>query len=82
MGHYCSDRAIVAAVQNLAQMFGLKTVAEYVETQELVSQLREIGVDYGQGYAFHCPEPLQPQTAVTSHESRQPVPVVSGLATG
>ncbi len=53
MGLDRSDRAIVAAVQNLAQMFGLKTVAEYVETQELVSQLREIGVDYGQGYAFH-----------------------------
>lgn len=57
MGLDRSDRAIVAADQNLAQMFGLKTVAEHVETQELVSQLRDIGVDYGQGYAFHCPEP-------------------------
>lgn len=82
MGLDRNDRAIVAAVQNLAQMFGLKTVAEYVESPELVSQLREIGVDYGQGYAFHSPEPLPHLLAEIARESPQPALAGSGLAAG
>ena len=37
---------------------GVKTVAEFVETAEVMQQLREMGVDFAQGYLIHRPEPI------------------------
>jgi len=37
---------------------GLKTIAEFVENEQILKKLQEIGVDYGQGYYIHKPEPL------------------------
>ena len=52
------DRAMVEAVNQLAHRLGMQTVAEYVETTECMQVLREIGVDYAQGFALAIPEPL------------------------
>jgi EAL domain-containing protein (putative c-di-GMP-specific phosphodiesterase class I) len=38
---------------------GLKTVAEYVESDQVLALLRQIGVDYVQGSWLHRPEPLE-----------------------
>jgi EAL domain-containing protein (putative c-di-GMP-specific phosphodiesterase class I) len=51
--------ATVRAVVQLAKSIGADTVAEFVETQEIAGRLRELGVDFGQGYAFGRPEPLE-----------------------
>ena len=40
-------------------MRGKNTIAEYVEDQQTVELLREIGVDFAQGFVFSHPEPLQ-----------------------
>jgi len=37
---------------------GIRTIAEYVETDTIRSTLESIGVDYGQGYALARPQPL------------------------
>ncbi|RCS59694.1 bifunctional diguanylate cyclase/phosphodiesterase [Parvibium lacunae] len=50
------NRAMVSGIHHVGQTMGLKTIAEFVENQAIVSQLREIGVDYVQGYALHRPE--------------------------
>ena len=70
MGRDPNDRAIVAAIQNLAELFGLKTIAEFVEDEAIVALLREIGVDYGQGYVFHRPEPMRPAVRIDDALSR------------
>lgn len=49
---------IVEAVAKVAHAMDILTVAESVEFEELLPRLRELGVDYGQGYALHRPEPL------------------------
>lgn len=49
---------IVEAVAKVARTMNILTVAESVETLELLPRLRELGVDYGQGFALHRPEPL------------------------
>jgi len=36
----------------------LATVAEYVETQEILARVGTLGVDYGQGFAISKPMPL------------------------
>jgi EAL domain-containing protein (putative c-di-GMP-specific phosphodiesterase class I) len=44
--------AIVRAIVTLAKTLGLYVVAEGVETAQQAAKLREIGVDYGQGFYF------------------------------
>ena len=53
------DRSMVEAVHRIGHQMGLKTVAEYVESDEILAILRQIGVDFVQGNAVHCPEPLE-----------------------
>jgi diguanylate cyclase (GGDEF)-like protein len=53
-----SDVAIVKSMNEIAHSLGLKTIAEYVENDEILNQLKEIGVDYAQGWGVHKPMPL------------------------
>jgi EAL domain-containing protein (putative c-di-GMP-specific phosphodiesterase class I) len=53
------DRAMVEMMVHVAKVMGKKTVAEFVESEEIVKALREIGVDYAQGYAIGKPSPFE-----------------------
>ena len=44
------DRQVVAAIIGVARQFGIDTIAEGVEDQATLMQLRRMGVDYAQGY--------------------------------
>src|SRR4029079_7189901 len=46
------DRAMVEMIVHVAKVMGKSTVAEFVENDETLPALREIGVDYAQGYAI------------------------------
>ena len=63
VGTSTRDRAIVAGVVDLANAFGLTTVAEGVETAEQLAQLSALGCGVAQGYLF-C-RPLPPDEAAT-----------------
>ena len=52
------DFAMVKSMNDISHSLGMKTVAEYVESDLILSRLRQIGVDYAQGYAIHKPIPL------------------------
>ena len=49
------DRAIVRAVVSMAKDLGISVVAEGIETQEQLAELRALGCDHGQGYYFARP---------------------------
>jgi diguanylate cyclase (GGDEF)-like protein len=51
--------ATVRAIVELAKGLSMDTVAEYVETEEIADEVRRLGVDYAQGYAYGRPEPLE-----------------------
>lgn len=53
------DCSMVEAIHRIGHQVGLKTVAEYVESEAVLAKLREIGVDYAQGSHIHRPEPLE-----------------------
>lgn len=55
-----SDRAVVEAIVQLARVHGLTTIAEYVCSEAVDRVVREIGIDYAQGFIRHKPEPLPP----------------------
>jgi diguanylate cyclase (GGDEF)-like protein len=50
--------ATVKAIVTLARAHGLRTVAEVVHNSSILQVIREIGVDYAQGFFCHIPEPL------------------------
>lgn len=52
------DFAIVRSCSEIGQMMGKTIIAEWVETDAMVQQLRRIGIDWMQGHAFGYPVPL------------------------
>ncbi|HEX22734.1 MAG TPA: EAL domain-containing protein, partial [Chromatiales bacterium] len=56
--HVPVDEAMVESINRIAHTLGIKTIAEYVESDELLERLRELGTDYAQGYAIAQPAPL------------------------
>lgn len=52
------NRAMVKAINEVGHVMGLSTVAEYVEDDATLAVVRELGVDYGQGYAIGVLRPL------------------------
>ncbi len=62
------SQATVRGIVELARGMSLDTVAEYVESEAIAGRMRELGVDYGQGYAFGKPQPLE---AVLEELSRE-----------
>ena len=53
------DNVVVRSFVDAAAVIGLTTVAEFVESASVLEQLREIGLDYAQGYFLHRPEPFE-----------------------
>lgn len=52
------DREIVASINGVAKSLGYMVVAERIENQQTFDMLVELGVEFGQGYFLHRPEPL------------------------
>jgi len=50
------DYAMVESIRRLADVMGIQTVAESVETVEGYACMRSLGVDFVQGYHVHVPE--------------------------
>lgn len=49
------DKVMVESIAQISNLLHLKTVAEYVENQEILALLKTMGVDYGQGYGIEKP---------------------------
>ena len=50
--------SMVSAINQVGQAMKLKTVAEFVENEEIARKLKLIGVDFGQGFGLGVPAPL------------------------
>jgi len=62
------DDVAVRCFVDVAQVLKLKTVAEFVKTQEILECTKKLGVDYAQGYLLHQPEPLENLLVEVAHE--------------
>jgi PAS domain S-box-containing protein len=58
-----SDQKIVKSIIAVAKNFGVQTIAEGVEHQTTLDLLRELGVDYAQGFLIGEPKPVEYVTA-------------------
>jgi len=53
------DDAAVRCFVDVARVVGVQTVAEFVDRPEVLARVREIGVDYAQGFLLHRPKPIE-----------------------
>lgn len=53
------DDAAVRCFIDVAKVMGMQTVAEFVDRHDVLARLKELSVDFGQGYLLHRPEPLE-----------------------
>ncbi len=58
ISHNLISQAIVEGFNRIAHAMNLKTVAEFVEDEAILEKLREMGVDYAQGYGIARPIPI------------------------
>ena len=66
------DRAMVDAINRIGHTMEIETIAEWVEDEPTMATLREIGVDYMQGYGVGRPRPIEgfPEPAVSALADR------------
>jgi EAL domain-containing protein (putative c-di-GMP-specific phosphodiesterase class I)/PAS domain-containing protein len=53
-----SALAKTRAISTVCSKIGLRSIAEFVETEETLAKLRSVGVDYVQGFGIARPEPI------------------------
>jgi len=53
------DRAMVEAVCHIGRAIGATLIAEWVESEALLAQVKALGIDYAQGYVVDSPQPLR-----------------------
>ncbi|MEA1916680.1 MAG: EAL domain-containing protein, partial [Campylobacterota bacterium] len=53
------SRLMVETIVSLAHKMGVKTIAEFVSSQEILDIIKELNVDYAQGYHMGRPEPIE-----------------------
>ncbi len=52
------NRSMVEAIGKVGRALGIATVAECVETEAVLAELKRIGVDYAQGFYLAHPLPI------------------------
>lgn len=75
LAHSELDHAMVRSVHEIARIAGLRTVAESVESVEVLMRLKQIGIDFLQGHAIH--NPVRMSDLVLPDDADRLVPVES-----
>lgn len=70
--HDSMDLAMGDSINQIGHVAGMQTIAEYVENSAIETRLRNLGVDYVQGYAIARPEPLQRLASVPAPRIKTP----------
>ncbi|MGL4623131.1 MAG: EAL domain-containing protein, partial [Chroococcidiopsis sp.] len=58
------------AIAKIASVMGIQTIAEFVEDEFILDKLRQLGVDYAQGYGISQPKALTLNRPVTRLHSQ------------
>ncbi len=63
--------ALVRSINDIGHVMGKKTIAEFVENENILARVRELGIDYAQGYGISKPMPLVTFAPNLRSEERQ-----------
>lgn len=57
------DYNLVKSIHQIANLMGMETVAEFIESEAMIDCIRKMGIQYGQGYALGKPESIVGMTS-------------------
>jgi len=60
------DRSMVEAITQIARTMGIETIAERVDSADVLNQLAELGVQYAQGHFIASPQPVDALAALVA----------------
>jgi len=60
------DRSMVEAITQIARTMGIETIAERVDSADVLNQLAELGVQYAQGHFIASPQPIEVLAALVA----------------
>lgn len=66
--------AMVKSINEVGQVMGIRTIAEFVVSETIIEKLKTVGVDYAQGYAVARPVPL---LSLKARDNMPPLSVVN-----
>ncbi|MBS4069617.1 MAG: EAL domain-containing protein, partial [Sulfurimonas sp.] len=49
---------VVSTIVEFSKKLGMKTIAEFVENEEIFKIVKDLGIDYSQGYYFSAPKDI------------------------
>ena len=52
------NKAIIESIVHIAKVMQVYTIAEWVENEHILEELKQLGVNYIQGYLIGHPEPV------------------------
>ncbi|MFO7603516.1 MAG: EAL domain-containing protein, partial [Gammaproteobacteria bacterium] len=53
-----TDAAFIQAIHQIGNIMGIDTIAEYVESEEILEKVRDMGISFAQGFYLDKPRPL------------------------
>jgi EAL domain-containing protein (putative c-di-GMP-specific phosphodiesterase class I) len=68
MIHNPKDHAVVRCISNLAHELNAQTIAEYVESKEVLDAVKSVGITFAQGYHIRQPTPYIMSPDLSSDE--------------
>ena len=61
MSHNTTDKAMIAAINQIGKVMNIDIIAKHVEDMFTLNQLKEVGIDYAQGYYLDKPKHIDKQ---------------------
>jgi EAL domain-containing protein (putative c-di-GMP-specific phosphodiesterase class I) len=58
VAHDHIDRSLVGAIAQIGETMGIRTIAERVDSAEVLARLAEAGIEYAQGHYIGAPQPV------------------------
>jgi diguanylate cyclase (GGDEF)-like protein len=65
------DRAMADTINRVGHIMGLQTVGEFAESEEVIKELRALGVDFAQGFGVQRPQALPAPLPLPGAGARQ-----------
>jgi len=64
------DRSMVEAIAQIGESMGIRTIAERVDSAEVLAQLADIGIQYAQGHYIGAPQPVEMLESLVTAEQK------------
>jgi len=68
VAHDRVDRGLVEAIAQIGQTMGIRTIAERVDSAEVLARLADIGIEYAQGHYIAAPQPVEALETLIARE--------------